>query len=438
MKIRLVYPRFMKFLEANKKINDLLQAHQVGNYTMPPSLALPIIASITPVDIEIALTDDNIGDPINYDEDVDLVAISCFTPQAQRAYEIADEFRKNNKRVVLGGIHPTALPEEAIGHADAVCIGEAESTWPFVINDLRNGFLKKFYYSDNNFDLSKLSIPNRDIFNRDVYDWHAHLIQTTRGCPMKCDGCPIPQKEGEVIRYRPIDDVITDIRSMPYNEFYIIDDSLLLPGKKQENYFMELMSHTKDMNVNIFLPTSMMMARNMSPDKKNAYFKKLKEGGVSTIYTVFGFEQISQALFNKEKCNPYTWQQAIELVNIIKSNNIHFFGSFGIGFDYQDESVIDKILRFCDDADIDLAEFYINTPYPGTPFGIQAEKEDRLLHRNYMYWNQSSVVFKPKHFTESKLEDSYYELWKEFYHNKLPEATIRSFDIDYRKQPVLR
>lgn len=432
MKIRLIYPRFMKFLEANKKIDQLLQAHKVGNYTMPPSLALPIIASITPPDIEIALTDDNIGDPIDYDEDVDLVAISCFTPQAQRAYEIADTFRKNNKKVILGGIHPTALPEEAIGHADSVCIGEAESTWPIAINDLRNGNLKKFYYSDNSFDLSKLSIPDRDIFNKDIYDWHAHLVQTTRGCPMKCDCCPIPHKEGENVRYRPIQNVITDIKSMPYNEFYIIDDSLLLPSRKQESYLMELIEETKKLNVNIFLPSSMMMARNLSASKKYEYFKKLRDGGVTTIYTVFGYEFISQALFNKEPCSKTIWQQAIDLVNIIKENDIHFFGSFGIGFDYQDESAIEKILRFCDDADIDLAEFYINTPYPGTPFGIQAEEENRILHRNYLYWNQSNVVFKPKHFTTERLEDSYYFLWKEFYRNKHPETTVRSFDIDYR------
>lgn len=433
MKIRLIYPRFMKFLEANKAIDELLKKHKVGNYTMPPSLALPIIASITPEDIEVVLTDDNIGEEINYEEDVDLVAISCFTPQAQRAYEIADEFRKHNKKVILGGIHPTAMPAEAAMHADAVCIGEAENTWLEVLHDFNIGSLKKIYQSNAVFDLAKLTIPKRDIFNKDKYDWSAHLIQTTRGCPMKCDNCPLPLKEGEDIRYRPLDDVTNDIKALPYDQFYIIDDSLLLPGRKQGKYLLELMERTKKMNVSIFLPSTMMMARNMNADRKEQFFKKLKEGGVSSLYTVFGYEMISRTLFNKEKCDDKTWKEAVELVKIINSNDIHFFGSFGIGFDYQNESVPDKILRFCDDADIDLAEFYINTPYPGTPFGNQIEIEKRLLHRQYLLWNHANVVFKPKHFTEATLQDSYYYLWKEFYSNKTPKNTLKTFDINFDK-----
>lgn len=433
MKIRLIYPRFMKFLEANEKIDDLLKKHKVGNYTMPPSLALPIIASITPQEIEVTLTDDNIGEAINYDEDVDLVVISCFTPQAQRAYEIADEFRRHHKKVVLGGIHPTAMPFEAIMHADAVCIGEAENIWSEVIFDLRNGYLKKFYKSNKAFDLEKLSIPKRDIFNKDKYDWSAHLIQTTRGCPVKCDNCPLPLKEGENIRYRPLDNVIKDINTIPYKEFYIIDDSLLLPGRRQEKYLLELMELTKEINVSIFLPSTMMMAKSMTIAKKDEFFKKLKDGGVSSLYTIFGYEMISRTLFNKEKCDKEIWKKAVELVRIVSSNNIHFFGSFGIGFDYQDESVSDKILRFCDDAEIDLAEFYINTPYPGTPFGNQIEKEERLLHRQYLLWNHANVVFKPRYFTETSLQDSYYYLWKEFYSGKTPKITLKSFDINYNK-----
>lgn len=433
MKIRLIYPKFMKFLEANERIDALLKKHKVGNYTMPPSLALPIIASITPEDIEVALTDDNIQEAINYDEDVDLVVISCFTPQAQRAYEIADEFRKHNKRVVLGGIHPTAMPNEAKNHANAVCIGEAENTWSELIADLRNNSLKPFYKSTTAFDLSKLTIPKRDIFKKDKYDWSAHLIQTTRGCPVKCDNCPLPLKEGEYIRYRPIADVVKDINTIPYKEFYIIDDSLLLPGRKQEKYILNLMEQTKKMHVSIFLPSTMMMAKNMNAQKKDEFFKKLKEGGVSSLYTVFGYERISRSLFNKEECDEKLWQEAVELVKIVSSNDIHFFGSFGIGFDYQDESAADKILRFCDDADIDLAEFYINTPYPGTPFGNQVVEEGRLLHRNYLLWNHANVVFEPKYFTVKSLQDTYYYLWKEFYKDKTPKNTLKSFDINYDK-----
>lgn len=431
MKIRLIYPRFMKFLEANQKIDKLLKKHKVGNYTMPPSLALPILASLTPEDIEVELTDDNIGEPINYEEHVDLVVISFFTPQAQRAYEIADEFRKCGKKVAVGGIHPTAMPEEAIKHADVVCIGEAENTWHLVIQDLRCHTLKKFYRSSEVFNLEKCKIPRRDVFNKDKYIWSAHLVQTTRGCPAKCDNCPLPLKEGEVIRYRPIVDVVEDIKSMPYDEFYIIDDSLLLPGRRQEKYLLELMEQTKQMDISIFLPSTMMMAKNKNTAEKEHFFYKLKEGGVSSLYTVFGYERISRDLFNKEKCSSKVWQEAVELVKIVNASGIHFFGSFGIGFDYQDESVADKILKFCLDANIDLAEFYINTPYPGTPFGDQVVREERLLNRDYLLWNHANVVFKPRFFTVNSLQNAYFYLWEKFYENKEEKNTLKSFNINY-------
>jgi radical SAM superfamily enzyme YgiQ (UPF0313 family) len=389
---------------------------------MPPSLAIPIIAALTPPEVQLNLTDDNIRQEIDYDEDVDLVAISCFTPQAKRAYEIADEFRKRKKNVILGGIHPSALPDEAITHADSVCIGEVEPVWNEILEDCAKGSLKKFYTHSIPYSLDQFPVPKRDIFPRDVYKWDAHLVLTTRGCPVQCGGCPIPGKEGTSVRLRPVENIIEDIKGMPYKEFYIADDTIMLPGKKYSIFLLKLMEQTKDLNVNIFLASTMMMM----PDPE--FYRKLREGGASSIYTIFGFDRVSSRLLSPE-CTKDEWQKGIDLVRMIEDAGIHFFASFGVGFDNQDSGVFDKILRFAYESKIDLAEFYIITPFPGTPFGKQCEAENRILHRDYSRWNHGNIVFKPKNFTEKELMDGFYYLWKSFYSDKQHGDTLRSFSL---------
>jgi radical SAM superfamily enzyme YgiQ (UPF0313 family) len=422
LKLRLIYPHFNKFLEGHSALDSLLEKYLVGNYTMPPSMALPIIASITPDDIEIVLTDDNVGQEINYDEDIDLVAISCFTPQAQRAYEIADQYRRHNKKVILGGIHPTAIPQEAILHADSVCIGEVEPVWDEILQDFRNGMLKKFYKSDQKYDLAKMPIPKREIFPQDVYKWNAHLVLTSRGCMVRCAGCPIPGKEGVKIRLRPVDHIIEDIIGMPYKEFYFTDDTIMLPSKRYNKFLLDIMERTRGLDVSIFLASTMMMISD--PE----FYKSLNKGGASSMYTIFGFDRVSERLFSP-KCTKDEWQKGIDLVRMIEDAGIHFFASFGIGFDNQDERVLDRILQFAFQSKIDLAEFYIITPFPGTPFGDQAVRENRILHRNYSIWNHGNIVFKPKNFTEQELLDGFYYLWKSFYSGKEVDKTLRSFTL---------
>ena len=423
MKIRCIYPRFRKFLEGHTILDGMLKQYLVGNYTMPPSLALPIIAALTPPEIELLLTDDNINQPIDYRENVDAVAISCFTPQAQRAYEIADQYRQQGTKVLLGGIHPTALPQEAKRHADAICIGEVEPVWNQMIEDLRAGRLQPFYRTEpGSYPLDRFPIPKREIFPQNVYEWNAHLVLTTRGCPVQCIGCPIPGKEGTNVRLRPVDHIIADIQQMPYRQFYFTDDTIMLPGKKYTKFLLKVMERTAPLDVSIFLASTMMMIDDP------IFYRKLKQGGVSSMYTIFGFDPVTIELFSKN-CSPERWRKCVDLVRMNEDAGIHFFGSFGIGFDYQDRSTVDQILQFCRESRIDLAEFYIPTPFPGTPFGQKAHEQGRILHRNYNLWNHGNIVFKPKNFTEDELLEDFYMLWRGFYSDKDPGRTLRTFDV---------
>ncbi|MEK7466216.1 MAG: cobalamin-dependent protein [Planctomycetota bacterium] len=422
LKLRLIYPRFQKFLEGHERLKPLIQKHQVGNYTMPPPLGLPLIAALTPPEIEVNLTDDNIGQPIDYDEKPDLVALSFFTPQAARAYAIADEFRRRGTKVIMGGIHPSCLPDEALLHADSVCVGEVEPVWDAILADTKAETLKKVYKPVGEYDLARLPIPRRSIFEGDNYSWSAHLVLATRGCPVRCTGCPIPLKEGLDIRFRPIDKMIEDIDAMPFKQFYIIDDTVMLPNKRRIlPYLMSLMEATAGKGLSIFLASTMMMF----PDPE--YYRKLKRGGTSSMYTVFGFDRLSRALLSKE-CTPKEWQEGIDLVRMIEDAGIHFFGSFGVGSDDQDEGVFERIIQFCREAGIDLAEFYIETPFPGTPFGQRLEVEKRILHRNYDLWNTGNVVYQPKLMSPERLLEGFQYLWEEFYDGKDENRTLRTFE----------
>ena len=424
MKIRLIYPRFKKFLEDHPFLSLKLDKYIVGNYTMPPSLALPIIASLTPDEFEVVLTDDNAFEKIDYNEKIDLVAISCFTPQAERAYEIATEYRKRGTKVIIGGMHPSSIPDEAQKYADAVAVGEAELVWQSVLKDLKNGTLKKRYTSNEKYSLADLPIPKREIFSRLKYRWNAHLVLTMRGCPVKCAACPIPIKEHSIFRFRPLDNIIDDISSMPYREFYFIDDMIMLPGKRNRKFLYKLLERTATLDISIFIPSTMRMM-----DLDYHLYKSMATGNVSSIYTVFGFDETSINLFSNT-CTKSEWQRNIDIVRMIEDNGIHFYASFGIGFDHHDKASLERMLDFSRKANIDLGEFFIATPFPGTPFGSECEKNNRILHRNYSKWNQAHVVFKPKNFTSEELMNEYFSLWERFYMNIDHNKTIRSFDLN--------
>ena len=283
-------------------------------------------------------------------------------------------------------------------------------------------------FKEIKYDLKEAPVPERSIFKKDLYRWDAHHVMTSRGCPVRCIGCPLPAHEGFSFRYRPIPNIIEDIKQMKYQEFYFIEDTLMLPGKRSQKFVLNIMEQTRGMDVKIFLASTMMMKHEFD------FYTKLKQGGASSMYTVFGFDKVSKQLLSKE-CTKDEWQKGVDLVRMIEDNGIHFYASFGIGFDDQDRIVVDKILKFSHDAKIDLAEFYILTPFPGTPFGVQTEKEKRILHRNYSSWNHGNVIFKPLHWTEEELINDFYTLWREFYKNINPNQTTRTFNLCSVEKP---
>jgi len=189
-----------------------------------PNLTLQQLAGIIP------------GDKINFDKEYDLVAISCRTAAAPRAYEIGDEFRRRNIPIVMGGYHPSALPEEVKQHADSVVVGEAEISLKKIIEDVQKDKLKSFYHSE---PVDPKMIPPA---RRDIIDYYLPIaaIEATRGCPVNCDFCFVHKVKGKIHRKRPIENVIDEIKSIKQKNIFFFDASLTTNPKYTKNLFKNL------------------------------------------------------------------------------------------------------------------------------------------------------------------------------------------------------
>ncbi|HEX75038.1 MAG TPA: B12-binding domain-containing radical SAM protein, partial [Dehalococcoidia bacterium] len=198
MKLELIVPATQENSQKRKKA------------VLPP-LGLAMVAALTPPEVEVSLTDENVT-VIDFEKEVNLVGITALTATAPRAYEIADNFRARGVKVILGGAHPSALPEEASQHADAVVIGEAEGIWPSLINDFKANKLQRVYRQDERPSLVNLPIPRRDLLDGGAYTIK-QTISATRGCPYSCSFCSVTSFFGHTYRWRPVEEVLKEIET---------------------------------------------------------------------------------------------------------------------------------------------------------------------------------------------------------------------------------
>jgi radical SAM superfamily enzyme YgiQ (UPF0313 family) len=186
-----------------------------------PPIGLGIVAAVTPSSWDIKLLDEN-WRPFSYQE-ADLVGITAFTASANRAYEIASIYRQGGVPVVIGGIHASMCPEEALSFADAVVIGEAEAVWPQVIADVEAGCLQQIYKGGWS-DLSGVPSPRRDLFHP---GYMFASVQTSRGCPMDCEFCSVTAFNGRRYRRRPLGEVLAELETIPQKMIFFVDDNII-------------------------------------------------------------------------------------------------------------------------------------------------------------------------------------------------------------------
>lgn len=419
MKIKFIYPKFDKFLEVYPELAEFPGIAATWAYTMPPAMGIPIMISLLPPDVEWHVQDQNI-EPVDLDDDSDLIAISFFTPQAAYAYDLGDKFLERGRTVIMGGMHPSMIPDDVAPHCTSLCIGEGDTVFPTMVKNFRDGNLEPVYRAESFPTPEEIVTPRKGIFDvEDKYDWHASLVSITRGCPFGCDWCNVPVYQGRKTRLRPMDDVVGDIKELSGREFYVTDDMIMLNRRKIQRYMMELCDRIKDFDVKMFLSCS--PAMNTDP----AFLDAIARGGARSMYTVFASDPFSARFYARHSG---IWKRTLDLVKMLEDRGIRFFGSFGVGFDCTHEDQFDLILEFCEKAGVKTAEFFIATPFPNTPFWEDIEKQSRfILPRNWKKYNCANVVFEPKYVTEQQLQEGFVYLWKEFFNKTDHEEALSSF-----------
>jgi len=425
LKVRFVYPRFARHAESHPELREHVPCNE---YFGPPSLGIACLAAVTPPSWELDFKDDRLED-VGLDDDVDLVAISCFTPSGKRALELADAFRARGKQVVMGGIFPTMVPEEATAHADAVVLGEGEGVWGDVLADAATKSLKKTYKATAPVDLATLPLPRVDLYMEKEgrnFSPDDYPVQTSRGCPLSCVACAIPGVLGRKLRHYPKEHVIGQIDQLAARGKLgsLTEDTSFFPTSQRR--FFEVLdtinARGKEAPVS-YLGVSMPMILGTKPEK----LARMRAAGIKMWYLVGGFDPVTMNAFSGK--DPKARQDALDCIQKSYDHGIEPYTSFLVGNDGDDEGVFDRMLEFADEAKIRKAEFAIMTPYPGTPVYGRLTMAERILTRDWSLYNDANVVFQPAQMSPERLLEGYLYLWKEFYRSR---QDLRGLDRETR------
>ena len=367
-----------------------------------PILGLTLLAALFPKTYEVKIINEVIEE-IDFNADVDLVGITGLTCVIKRAYAIADRFRERGVKVILGGVHPSLLPEEAKEHADSVLIGEAEGMLDKVIADFESGHLKPFYKNREWSDLREMPLPRRDLLNK-RYRPFFKVIETTRGCPNHCEFCSVPIINGKRYRLRPLEEIDQELSTIIQKKgeyLFLSDDNVTA----KEDYAFSLFEIFKRHEVKWMGFTTIKIAMN------EKLLEKARESGCISLF--IGFESLLQENLDNVSKRFVNAKELSNLVKTIQAHRIGIQGAFIFGFDGDDPTIFKKTIEFVQKNNIELPTFSVLTPFPGTPLFSRLEKEGRIFDRNWSHYDMSHVVFKPKKMTVQKLQEGY--LWAQKY-----------------------
>jgi len=357
--------------------------------TSIPPLTLQQVAALTPKKYKVELVDDNF-EKIPYKKKVDLVGITARTCSVLRAYEIADEFRKYGIPVVLGGYHVSGLPEEALQHADSVIIGDAENTWPQLLDDFEQGHMKKKYVASIPPDPTMIKSPMRNL----VCDISiTATIQASRGCPHNCEFCALPNitPYGSISRTRPISDMIAEIKGIKQKFIAFLDPSISI----QPEYFKKLFTAM------IPLKKKFSAYANIDIAYDDEFLELAKKAGFKSLS--IGFDSISQETMNTVGKKINKVENYKEVVKKIYDYGFSVIGCFIFGFDTDKPDIFETTSQAISQLDLDCIRVNILTPLPGTPIFHKMDQEKRILTYDWSKYDYQHVVFQPKHMSPNEL-----------------------------------
>ena len=390
-----------------------------GGKVLAPPLSLPVLAGLTPRHIDVRLIDENV-EKTDINTAADWVAISCMTASAPRAYEIADGFRRRGIPVVMGGIHPTVMPDEASAHADAVVVGEAEPIWREVVGDLAGNRLKPRYENFGLANLEGMPLPRRDLLRMERY-LTTNVVQTARGCPNGCSFCSVTAISGKRYRFRPIPEVIEEIRTLR-GWIGFVDDNIVGHSRRAKELFEAL----------IPLKLRWVGQGDLSMVRDPELMKLAVRSGCHAMF--IGLESLSQENLRATSKRPNLGLDIGQAINKIHKAGIEIIGSFVLGLDGDDKDVFKRTAEFAKAHKLVAAQFSVLTPYPGTVMRQQLEQEGRISGQDWSRYTMSNVVFTPRHMTAQELQDGQKATYRSFY----SVQSIIKRNLNLRKRFLLR
>ncbi len=411
-KIALISPKGNAFGK-NDKLNEFL--NETGGMQSfralwtGPNLGLITIAGLFPKDWEVDYIDENYKE-IDYEKKYDMVCISSMTQQIVNAYQIIDKFKKLNILTVIGGIHSTILPDEAMQHADVVMVGEGEVIWPQFILDYENGSVKKIYRDDSEkrFQFENHIIPRYDLLKD--YNYQIITIQTTRGCPHNCSFCCASKVFGSGYRRKNNSNILEELKTI--KKMY--PDALVLFA--DDNFFVNRKNSKKLMQEMIRMNIRWLAQTDVSISQDEELLELMVLSGCQWV--VIGFESVHHdSLYQLDDRNwklkhlpGYT--QAIEK---IQSFGIGVYGTFIIGLDEDNIDVFDETENFIKQSKLYGVNITVPTPLPGTRLRDKMYEENRILVNDWSYYTFWDVNIKPSKMKISELEDGLLRLYKNIF-----------------------
>ena len=366
-----------------------------------PALGLLTIAGATPPEYEVSFIDENM-DEVDFNADVEIVALSVMTPLAKRSYEIADIFRSRGKKVVLGGIHASVLPEEALRHADAVVVGEGEKAWLSLLSDYKHGRLQKIYRSESFSDLADAALARRDLLQSSKYVTKA-TVQLTRGCPYNCEYCSVTAFFGRKFRSRPLEQFCAEYHSLPGRFVFIVDDNIMSNRGEALQLFQRIRGSGKWWGSQVPITVA---------DDQEA-LKAMALSGCKSLF--IGFESLEQDNLQQMGKGFVAASKHADRIKRIQDSGIGIQGSFIVGCDYDTPRTFETLYEFIIRTRLNAFLISVLTPFPGIKLTERLLAEDRIISKDWEQYDMNTVVYRPKNFTPDDLQRRYDELNQSLY-----------------------
>ena len=398
-----------------------------------PKLSLPTIAAYTPDSWEVDLVDEAVED-IDFDAPCEMVGLSIMTCYAPRAYEIAAEFRKRGKVIVMGGVHPTYCPEEALQHCDAIVCGEAEDLWPELVADYEAGHMKREYRMTTFPSLENYRSPRVELLSPDAY-MTRQCSFTTRGCHFDCEFCSVSPFNGKTTRRRPVQEVVKEIVQVQrwvrselieristeplWQAFKTglrirvgIDDGGIVAfvddlHNSNRAYCRELWAALKPLKIKWGCQSTLFLGDDEEMVKLAA------DSGCVSVFV--GMESLDEDCL-EETNKPFNRVQKFsQEIKMFHDHGIMVNPGIVFGFDNDDESVFERAVEFLTKNQVELAYFNVLTPLPGTALFDRYDKAGRIFDRDWAKYDGKHVVFHPSRMTPEQLQEGFHWANHQFY-----------------------